>query len=71
MVTGVIEIDKLTGDVPKMTSSASQPDLLGGWDSWTSGTSGTSRTAASMSANAKKPAFTGNQSADQSQSVWL
>lgn len=45
-----------------MTSSASQPDLLGGWESWTTGTSST---AASMSANAKKTTFTGNQSTDQ------
>uniref|UniRef100_H2L7B0 Cyclin-G-associated kinase n=1 Tax=Oryzias latipes TaxID=8090 RepID=H2L7B0_ORYLA len=29
--------DKVVKDVPKMTSSASQPDLLGGWDSWTAG----------------------------------
>ncbi|XP_034155056.2 cyclin-G-associated kinase isoform X1 [Pangasianodon hypophthalmus] len=54
--SSLFNLNKLTGDVPKMTSSASQPDLLGGWDSWTTGTS--SGTAASMSANAKKPAFT-------------
>lgn len=29
--------DKLMSDTPKMTSSASQPDLLGGWDGWTAG----------------------------------
>uniref|UniRef100_A0A8C7NGC6 Cyclin-G-associated kinase n=1 Tax=Oncorhynchus mykiss TaxID=8022 RepID=A0A8C7NGC6_ONCMY len=28
--------NKLTNNPPKMTSSASQPDLLGGWDSWAS-----------------------------------
>uniref|UniRef100_A0A672HU02 Cyclin-G-associated kinase n=1 Tax=Salarias fasciatus TaxID=181472 RepID=A0A672HU02_SALFA len=30
--------NKLVNDAPKMTSSASQPDLLGGWDSWAAGT---------------------------------
>uniref|UniRef100_A0AAQ4P5M1 Cyclin-G-associated kinase n=1 Tax=Gasterosteus aculeatus aculeatus TaxID=481459 RepID=A0AAQ4P5M1_GASAC len=34
-----------------MTSSASQPDLLGGWDSWAASTT------ASMSASASKPIF--------------
>uniref|UniRef100_A0A7N6FHG1 Cyclin-G-associated kinase n=1 Tax=Anabas testudineus TaxID=64144 RepID=A0A7N6FHG1_ANATE len=44
--------DKLVNDVPKMTSSASQPDLLGGWDSWaTSTTSG-------MSSTSSKPNYT-------------
>ncbi|XP_046697383.1 cyclin-G-associated kinase isoform X1 [Silurus meridionalis] len=52
--SSLFNLNKLTGDVPKMTSSASQPDLLGGWESWTSGTSST---AASMSAKANKPAF--------------
>ena len=48
--------------MPKMTSSASQPDLLGGWDSWAKGATST---AASMPAAANKPAFTGNQSTNQ------
>uniref|UniRef100_A0A671LYC0 Cyclin-G-associated kinase-like n=1 Tax=Sinocyclocheilus anshuiensis TaxID=1608454 RepID=A0A671LYC0_9TELE len=36
--------DKLSSETPKMTSSASQPDLLGGWENWTTGgtTSGVS-----------------------------
>uniref|UniRef100_A0A8C1MQ77 Cyclin-G-associated kinase n=1 Tax=Cyprinus carpio TaxID=7962 RepID=A0A8C1MQ77_CYPCA len=36
--------DKLASETPKMTSSASQPDLLGGWENWTTGgtTSGVS-----------------------------
>lgn len=45
-------IDKIVNDTPKMTSSASQPDLLGGWDSWA-----TSNTA-SMGATASKPSYT-------------
>ncbi|TSO98500.1 Cyclin-G-associated kinase [Bagarius yarrelli] len=53
--SSLFNLNKLTGDVPKMTSSASQPDLLGGWDSWATGTSST---PASMTANAKKPTFT-------------
>ena len=44
--------DKLVKDVPKMTSSASQPDLLGGWDSWTAGTT------AGISNTASKPSYT-------------
>uniref|UniRef100_A0A673HXZ5 Cyclin-G-associated kinase n=1 Tax=Sinocyclocheilus rhinocerous TaxID=307959 RepID=A0A673HXZ5_9TELE len=35
--------DKLSSETPKMTSSASQPDLLGGWENWTTG--GTSTTS--------------------------
>uniref|UniRef100_A0A8C9YLZ7 Cyclin-G-associated kinase n=1 Tax=Sander lucioperca TaxID=283035 RepID=A0A8C9YLZ7_SANLU len=31
---GNVLTDKPVNDAPKMTSSASQPDLLGGWDSW-------------------------------------
>ncbi|XP_066510032.1 cyclin-G-associated kinase-like isoform X1 [Hoplias malabaricus] len=53
--SSLFNLHKLAGDIPKMTSSASQPDLLGGWDSWTSGTSSTT---ASMQASANKPAFT-------------
>lgn len=44
--------DKLVNDAPKMTSSASQPDLLGGWDSWAAGNT------TSMSAAASKPNYT-------------
>uniref|UniRef100_A0A673CBL6 Cyclin-G-associated kinase n=1 Tax=Sphaeramia orbicularis TaxID=375764 RepID=A0A673CBL6_9TELE len=39
-------------DAPKMTSSASQPDLLGGWDSWAASTS------AGMSSSTTKPNYT-------------
>uniref|UniRef100_A0A8P4G1L8 Cyclin-G-associated kinase n=1 Tax=Dicentrarchus labrax TaxID=13489 RepID=A0A8P4G1L8_DICLA len=42
----------LMNDTPKMTSSASQPDLLGGWDSWAAGNT------ASISATASKPNYT-------------
>lgn len=47
--SSLFNLNKLVNDTPKMTSSASQPDLLGGWDSWaTSGsaamTSSTSKT---------------------------
>lgn len=47
--TSLFNLNKLVNDAPKMTSSASQPDLLGGWDSWTAGTT------ASMSATVSKP----------------
>ncbi|KAF0034175.1 hypothetical protein F2P81_014241 [Scophthalmus maximus] len=46
--------DKLGNDAPKMTSSASQPDLLGGWDSWAAGTT----TTTGMSAASSKPSYT-------------
>uniref|UniRef100_A0A673CBI1 Cyclin-G-associated kinase n=1 Tax=Sphaeramia orbicularis TaxID=375764 RepID=A0A673CBI1_9TELE len=42
----------LMNDAPKMTSSASQPDLLGGWDSWAASTS------AGMSSSTTKPNYT-------------
>lgn len=45
-------IDKIVNDTPKMTSSASQPDLLGGWDSWAT------NNTASMGATASKPSYT-------------
>lgn len=45
-------IDKLVNDTPKMTSSASQPDLLGGWDSWDAGKT------ASASAAMNKSSYT-------------
>lgn len=50
--TSHFNLNKLVSDAPKMTSSASQPDLLGGWDSWAAGTS------TSMSATASKPSYT-------------
>uniref|UniRef100_A0A674CZE7 Cyclin-G-associated kinase n=1 Tax=Salmo trutta TaxID=8032 RepID=A0A674CZE7_SALTR len=34
--SSLFNLNKLTNNPPKMTSSASQPDLLGGWDSWAS-----------------------------------
>uniref|UniRef100_A0A674CY24 Cyclin-G-associated kinase n=1 Tax=Salmo trutta TaxID=8032 RepID=A0A674CY24_SALTR len=43
---------KLTNNPPKMTSSASQPDLLGGWDSWAS-------SGSMAAASSHKPAFPG------------
>ncbi|XP_012671426.1 cyclin-G-associated kinase isoform X2 [Clupea harengus] len=53
--SSLFDLNKLASEPPKMTSSASQPDLLGGWDSWAKG--GTS-TAASMNTMSSKPAFT-------------
>ncbi|XP_068461212.1 cyclin-G-associated kinase [Clinocottus analis] len=50
--TSLFNLNKLVNDAPKMTSSASQPDLLGGWDSWAAGTT------ASMSTAASKPSYT-------------
>lgn len=41
--------DKLVNDTPKMTSSASQPDLLGGWDSWAAGKTASTSAAANKS----------------------
>uniref|UniRef100_A0A672MWF3 Cyclin-G-associated kinase n=1 Tax=Sinocyclocheilus grahami TaxID=75366 RepID=A0A672MWF3_SINGR len=43
---------KLASETPKMTSSASQPDLLSGWEKWTTG--GTSTTI-NMTTAASKP----------------
>uniref|UniRef100_A0A8C9TPJ3 Cyclin-G-associated kinase n=1 Tax=Scleropages formosus TaxID=113540 RepID=A0A8C9TPJ3_SCLFO len=51
--------DKLAGDPPKMTTSASQPDLLGGWESWASGGAASSSSSSSTSNAASKPSFTG------------
>uniref|UniRef100_A0A671WF67 Cyclin-G-associated kinase n=1 Tax=Sparus aurata TaxID=8175 RepID=A0A671WF67_SPAAU len=39
--TSLFDLNKLVNDTPKMTSSASQPDLLGGWDSWAAGNTAT------------------------------
>lgn len=54
--------DKIVKDTPKMTSSASQPDLLGGWDSWAASSS------AGMSAAASKPNYNNTASAGPSMS---
>ncbi|XP_076127024.1 cyclin-G-associated kinase isoform X1 [Alosa pseudoharengus] len=53
--SSLFDLNKLTNEPPKMTSSASQPDLLGGWDSWAK--SGGPAAAASMNAMPKKPSF--------------
>ncbi|KAM6965438.1 cyclin-G-associated kinase [Aplochiton taeniatus] len=50
--SSLFNLNKLVSDPPKMTSSASQPDLLGGWDSWAAGT------PAGMGTAASKPAYT-------------
>uniref|UniRef100_A0A7N8X9U3 Cyclin-G-associated kinase n=1 Tax=Mastacembelus armatus TaxID=205130 RepID=A0A7N8X9U3_9TELE len=50
--TSLFNLTKLMNDTPKMTSSASQPDLLGGWDSWSAGTT------SGMSTNTSKPKYT-------------
>lgn len=52
----------------KMTSSASQPDLLGGWENWSTG--GTSTTT-NMTTAASKPAMSGNQSVIHKTLTWL
>ncbi len=54
--------DKLASETPKMTSSASQPDLLSGWENWSTG--GTSTTTNTTTA-ASKPTVNGNQSVIQ------
>uniref|UniRef100_A0A3P8VGD7 Cyclin-G-associated kinase n=1 Tax=Cynoglossus semilaevis TaxID=244447 RepID=A0A3P8VGD7_CYNSE len=54
--------DKLVKDPPKMTSSASQPDLLGGWDSWA--TSSTKGMTAGMSSVSKAKSQTFDPFAD-------
>lgn len=52
--SSLFNLNKLASETPKMTSSASQPDLLSGWDSWA--TSGTSTTA-NLSTAANKPSM--------------
>ncbi|XP_040898015.1 cyclin-G-associated kinase isoform X2 [Toxotes jaculatrix] len=54
--TSLFNLNKLVNDAPKMTSSASQPDLLGGWDSWAAGTN------AGMSTTTSKPNYTNTAS---------
>uniref|UniRef100_A0AAQ4QZ85 J domain-containing protein n=1 Tax=Gasterosteus aculeatus aculeatus TaxID=481459 RepID=A0AAQ4QZ85_GASAC len=58
----LFNLNKPVNDPPKMTSSASQPDLLGGWDSWAASTT------ASMSASASKPSYTSTASGGASMS---
>uniref|UniRef100_A0A667XJH0 Cyclin-G-associated kinase n=1 Tax=Myripristis murdjan TaxID=586833 RepID=A0A667XJH0_9TELE len=48
----VSNTNKRLNDPPKMTSSASQPDLLGGWDSWAASTT------AGMSTTTNKSNYT-------------
>ncbi|KAM4576190.1 cyclin-G-associated kinase [Odontesthes bonariensis] len=60
--TSLFNLNKLVKDVPKMTSSASQPDLLGGWDSWTAGTT------TAIGNTASKPSYTNAASAGTSMS---
>uniref|UniRef100_A0A8C1BH66 Cyclin G associated kinase n=1 Tax=Cyprinus carpio carpio TaxID=630221 RepID=A0A8C1BH66_CYPCA len=50
--SSLFNLNKLASETPKMTSSASQPDLLGGWENWTTG--GTSTTS-NMTTAASKP----------------
>ncbi|XP_056313325.1 cyclin-G-associated kinase isoform X2 [Danio aesculapii] len=52
--SSLFNLNKLANETPKMTSSASQPDLLSGWDSWT--TSGTTSGVSSFS-KAKSQSF--------------
>ncbi|XP_075960373.1 cyclin-G-associated kinase isoform X2 [Anarhichas minor] len=52
----LFNLNKVVKDAPKMTSSASQPDLLGGWESWAAGTT------AGMSATTSKPSYTNTAS---------
>uniref|UniRef100_A0A671WHN1 Cyclin-G-associated kinase n=1 Tax=Sparus aurata TaxID=8175 RepID=A0A671WHN1_SPAAU len=60
--TSLFDLNKLVNDTPKMTSSASQPDLLGGWDSWAAGNTAT------MSATTSKPNYTNTASGVSSMS---
>ncbi|KTG34841.1 hypothetical protein cypCar_00015273 [Cyprinus carpio] len=50
--SSLFNLNKLASETPKMTSSASQPDLFGGWENWTTG--GTSTTI-NMTTAASKP----------------
>ncbi|NXA50048.1 GAK kinase, partial [Nothocercus julius] len=55
-----LNLGNLTAEPPKISSSSSQPDLLGGWDSWADPSTTASKVA---SPQMKKSAFTtGNQS---------
>ncbi|KAK7934370.1 hypothetical protein WMY93_005266 [Mugilogobius chulae] len=58
----LFNLNKLVNDTPKMTSSASQPDLLGGWESWaTSGSTG-------MGSSTSKPNYSNTASGVSSMS---
>ncbi|XP_034026857.1 cyclin-G-associated kinase isoform X2 [Thalassophryne amazonica] len=50
--SSLFSLNKIGKGTAKMTSSASQPDLLGGWDSWAAGSS------AGMSGATSKPHYT-------------
>ncbi|XP_040011164.1 cyclin-G-associated kinase isoform X3 [Xiphias gladius] len=60
--TSLFNLNKLVNDAPKMTSSASQPDLLGGWDNWAAGTT------AGMTTSTSKPNYTNTASGVSSMS---
>ncbi|XP_041855326.1 cyclin-G-associated kinase isoform X2 [Melanotaenia boesemani] len=60
--TSLFNLNKLVKETPKMTSSASQPDLLGGWDSWAAGTT------TGMSTTASKPNYSNTASGVSSMS---
>ncbi|XP_029685623.1 cyclin-G-associated kinase isoform X2 [Takifugu rubripes] len=60
--SSLFDLNKLVNDTPKMTSSASQPDLLGGWDSWATGKT------ASVSATTNKSSYTNTASGAPSMS---
>uniref|UniRef100_A0A665WZE3 Cyclin-G-associated kinase n=1 Tax=Echeneis naucrates TaxID=173247 RepID=A0A665WZE3_ECHNA len=60
--TSLFNLNKLVNDTPKITSSASQPDLLGGWDSWSAGTT------TGVSTTTTKPSYTNTASGASSMS---
>uniref|UniRef100_A0A7N9AKH0 Cyclin-G-associated kinase n=1 Tax=Mastacembelus armatus TaxID=205130 RepID=A0A7N9AKH0_9TELE len=64
--TSLFNLTKLMNDTPKMTSSASQPDLLGGWDSWSAGTTSgmSTNTTSGMSSMSKAKSQTFDPFAD-------
>lgn len=60
--SSLFNLNKLVNDTPKMTSSASQPDLLGGWDSWAASGS------AGISSSNNKPNYSNTASGASSMS---
>ncbi|XP_037536836.1 cyclin-G-associated kinase [Nematolebias whitei] len=58
--TSLFNLNKIVKDTPKMTSSASQPDLLGGWDSWAA------HTTAGVNTTNSKPSSTNTASSSMS-----
>ncbi|XP_014904133.1 cyclin-G-associated kinase isoform X1 [Poecilia latipinna] len=60
--TSLFNLNKLVKDGPKMTSSASQPDLLGGWDSWAA------KTTPGITTSTSKPSYTNTASGVSSMS---